>query len=116
MLLSHYTSRAGLEGIAKSKCIRETKFSQLNDRREIEYGYVEFIRRALLGVFAELDKVMPRKPGAILDLSDAERGLIEQFRNSFEGEKGSEPLYVASFAKGKTADHDDRGMLTLWDR
>lgn len=115
-LLSHYTSRAGLEGIATSKCIRATKFSQLNDRREVEYGYAEFVKRALLGVFAELDKIMPRKPGVTLDLSDGERRLVEHFRSSFEGEKGSEPIYVASFAKGKTEDHDKRGMLTLWDR
>lgn len=115
-LLSHYTSRAGLEGIASSKCIRATKFSQLNDKREIEYGYIEFVRRALLGVFAELDKIMLRKPGVTLDLTDGEQRLVEQFRNSFRGDKGSEPLYVASFAKGKTEDHDNRGMLTLWDR
>jgi hypothetical protein len=116
MLLSHYTSRAGLEGIAKSKCIRATKFSQLNDRREIEYGYIEFIRRALLGVFAELDKLMPRRAGVKLDLADGERQLVEQFRQSFEGQNASEPLYVASFAKGKTEDHDNRGLLTLWAR
>jgi hypothetical protein len=115
-LLSHYTSRAGFEGIAKSKCIRATKFSQLNDKQEIEYGYAEFVKRALLEVFAELDKIMPRKPGVTLDLSDGERRLVEHFRASFEGEKGSEPIYVASFAKGKTEDHDNRGMLTLWDR
>jgi hypothetical protein len=115
-LLSHYTSRAGLEGIARSKSIRATKFSQLNDNREIEYGYREFIRRGLLGVFVEMDKIMPRKAGATLDLSDAEQVIVEMFRKSFEGEKGSEPLYVASFAKGKTEDHDNRGMLTLWDR
>jgi hypothetical protein len=115
-LLSHYTSRVGLEGIARSKSIRATKFSQLNDKREIEYGYVEFIRRALLGVFGELDKIMPRKAGVTLDLAGGERRLVEQFRKSFEGDKGSEHLYVASFAKGKTEDHDNRGMLTLWDR
>ena|ERR1035437_4900895 len=92
-LLSHYTSRVGLEGIARSKSIRATKFSQLNDKREIEYGYVEFIRRALLGVFGELDKIMSRKAGVTLDLADGERRLVEQFRKSFEGDKGSEQKF-----------------------
>jgi hypothetical protein len=82
----------------------------------IGYGYLEFVRRGLLGAFAELDKIMPRKPGATLDLSEAEQKIVDVFRRSFEGEKGSEPLYVASFARGKTEDHDNRGMLTLWDR
>lgn len=115
-LLSHYTSRAGLEGIAKSKCIRATLFSQLNDKREIEYGYVEFFRRGFLGMFDEFDKVMPRLPGAKIPIEEAEKGFKEVFWKQFEGEKASEPLYVASFAQGKTRDHDDRGILTLWDR
>jgi hypothetical protein len=115
-LLSHYTGKAGLEGIARSKCIRATMFSQLNDKREVEYGYVEFFRRGFLGVFDEFDKVMPRLPGAKIPIEAAERSFKEIFWKQFEGEKGSEPLYVTSFARGKTNDHDNRGMLTLWDR
>src|SRR4051812_47169068 len=115
-LLSHYTSRAGLEGIAKSKCLRATLFSQLNDKREIEYGYVEFYRRGFLAMFDEFDKFMPRRPGAIIPIDDAVEGFKEIFWKQFEGEKPSEPLFVASFARGRTKDHDERGMLTLWDR
>jgi hypothetical protein len=115
-LLSHYTKRAGLEGIARDKCIRATKFNELNDKSEIEYGFIEFVRRALLAVFEEMDKLIPRKPGVTLDMADAEAKILAYFRKSFDGDKGSEPLYVASFARGKTEDHDNRGMLTLWDR
>ena len=82
MLLSHYTSRAGLEGIAKSKCIRATKFSQLNDKREIEYGYIEFIRRALLGVFEELDKLMPRKAGVCTENSNPSIAVVQSTQDS----------------------------------
>jgi len=114
--LSHYTSRAGLEGIARSKSIRATKFSQLNDKREIEYGYVEFYRRGFLSMFDEFDKIMPRRPGSTIPIDDAVQGFKEVFWKQFEGDTGSEPLYMASFARGRTKDHDDRGMLTLWDR
>lgn len=115
-LLSHYTDRAGLEGIARSKCIRATKFSQLNDKREIEYGYLELVRRVLLGIFDTLDQLIVRKPGSKLDLAEVEAKFLDHFRNSFDGAHGSEPLFVASFAKGRTIDHDLRGILTLWDR
>ena len=37
-LLSHYTSQAGLEGIARSKCLWATDFLELNDNSEMEYG------------------------------------------------------------------------------
>jgi hypothetical protein len=114
--LSHYTSRAGLEGIVRSKSIRATMFSQLNDKREIEYGYVEFFRRGFLAIFDEIDKVMLRIPDVKIPIADAEKAFAEIFRQQFAGEKTSEPLYIASFARGTTKDHDERGLLTLWDR
>jgi len=91
-------------------------FSQLNDKREIEYGFVEFFRRGFLSMFDELDKIMPRLPSVKIPVEEAERGFKEVFWMQFEGEKASEALYVTSFARGSTKDHDDRGMLTLWDR
>jgi hypothetical protein len=46
-LLSHYTSRDGLEGIAESKTLRATSFLQLNDTSEYFYAWEILQKEAL---------------------------------------------------------------------
>jgi hypothetical protein len=45
-ILQHYTSRAGLEGIARSKVFWATDFFDVNDRSEMLYGYTEITKAA----------------------------------------------------------------------
>lgn len=115
MLLSHYTRRAGLEGIAKSKTLWATKFTELNDETEMEYGHVEMQKLGLEAALVEIDKhLIPGHPRAELNYEDAGRKIAAQFRSSFEGPNGSEPLYVFSFAQARTEDQERHGILSLW--
>ncbi len=117
MLLSHYTKRVGLEGIAQSKTLWATKFTEVNDKTEMEYGHVEMNKLGIKAALAEIDKhLIPGYPRAELDHDDAGKRIAAQFRSSFEGPNGSEPLYVFSFAEARTEDQERRGILTLWDR
>jgi hypothetical protein len=115
--LSHYTSRAGLEGIALGKSLRATRFSDLNDKREVAYGLTELSTRALRAAYSKVEKLLkPEDARLPLDYIKAGAQIAEHFRASFDGDRGSEPLYLVSFARGSTEDHEQRGMLTLWDR
>ena len=115
-LLSHYTTRAGLKGIARGKTLWATRFSDLNDKTEMEYGFVELTISALRTAMGETEKLMQPYERRALDYEEAAAKLVAYFRSSFEGERSSEPLYVFSFAKGQTAEQERRGHLTLWDR
>src|SRR5262249_41137687 len=115
-LLSHYTSRTGLEGIARSKTLWATDFQELNDKTELIYGYTELTKQALRSALAQIDKhLVPTHPSQALDFDAAGEQLAEHYRKSFEGETGSERLYVTSFARARTADHERRGIRTLWE-
>jgi hypothetical protein len=83
----------------------------------MEYGFIQLTTRAMRAAYAEAEKLLkPEDYRLQLDYHQAEKQLAEHFKKSFEGDIGSEPLYVVSFAKGRTEDHERRGMLTLWDR
>jgi hypothetical protein len=115
--LSHYTRRAGLEGIARSKSLRATRFSELNDKREMEYGFTELTLRAMRAAYREAEKLLkPTDQRRQLDYHQAAKEIAGRFKKSFEGDAGSEPLYIVSFAEARTEDHQRRGILTLWDR
>ena len=69
-----------------------------------------------LGRSPELDKIMPRKPGATLDLSEAEQKIVDVFRRLLR-EKKAASHFMSLLSRGeRPEDHDNRGMLTLWDR
>jgi Protein of unknown function (DUF2971) len=115
-LLSHYTSRAGLEGIAHSKTLWATDFQELNDKTELIYGYTELMKLALRSALAEIDKqLVSEHPRQALEFDAVGKQLAEDYRKSFEGETGSERLYITSFASARTADHESRGIRTLWE-
>ncbi len=116
-LLSHYTGRPGLEGIARSKTLWATNFLEVNDKTEMEYGYVELTKRSLRMAWAEIEiHLRPEDYRREIDYEQAGKLIAEQFRKSFVGASGSELLYVFSFAKARTEDQERRGILTLWDR
>jgi hypothetical protein len=116
-LLSHYTSFAGLEGIARSKTLWATDFMALNDKTELGYGYVEMHMRGLRTAWEEvLMKLRADGYSPELNFDDAREKIAELHRRSFEGPRGSERLYVFSFAKAATEDQQRIGLLTLWER
>lgn len=111
--LSHYTSRDGLIGIANSGALWATNFLQLNDSSEYFYAYEALQRDAY-------DYAMQRIPEDLklpgIDIKTQSRKLIEEYKKTVASSDGYGQLYVISFASGSTQDHDERGMLTLWDR
>jgi hypothetical protein len=115
-MLSHYTGRAGLEGIARTKTLWATNFLQLNDKTEIEYGLVELTKLSLRMAWAEIEGHLRADDyRGDIDYDQAGNLVAQQFRKSISETPG-ESLYVFSFAKAKTEHQERRGMLTLWDR
>lgn len=53
-LLSHYTTRAGLEGIAQTKAFWATNFLRLNDNSEFFYGWQHIIHSAYKMVMSQI--------------------------------------------------------------
>ncbi|SDE12100.1 Protein of unknown function [Bradyrhizobium brasilense] len=112
-LLSHYTSRVGLEGIAKSKTWWATSFLQLNDASEYFYAWEIVQRKALRLTIEKLPAgVLP----ASFDLQSHAANATAQFRQLVASSGDGGLMYVASFATASTEDHERRGILTLWDR
>jgi len=112
-LLSHYTSRQGLEGILSSQALWATNFLFVNDSSEFFYGW-----NALVEAAAQMtvDLIPAEKRGPELD----PRAIVMKgealMRQQCLSSDGYGELYVTSFARGATNDQDERGLLTLWDR
>lgn len=49
------------------------------------------------------------------DIETTCRDATDQFKQLFSSTDGYEHLYVTSFARGQTEDHDKRGIRTLWE-
>jgi hypothetical protein len=68
----------------------------------MEYGIVEFTTRAMRAAVAEIATLLkPDDERRQLDYVEAGKKIAEHFRNSLEGDRGTEPLYVASFATAR---------------
>jgi hypothetical protein len=113
MILSHYTDRGGLEGIARSKAFWATNFLNVNDTTEYFFAWKQIIGHALDAMLSQLPVDLKR---ADIDLEAHTTASIEQFRSFVNPMEGYGHLYVTSFARGQTPDHEERGILTLWDR
>lgn len=113
-LLQHYTSRDGFIGIAKSKTLWATDFLSLNDKSELFYGYSEMTLKALRTSITKIHSVLPPEYHRLIDFEEASKKIVDHYQKSYEGENGSERLYVTSFARAKNADQMRRGILTLW--
>jgi hypothetical protein len=112
-LLSHYTLRNGLEGIAKSKTWRATSFLQLNDPSEYFYTWEILQNEALQLMIGQLP---PGSMTATFDVDAHAANSTAAFKDLIlsSGDKGM--MYVVSFATASTEDQERRGILTLWDR
>lgn len=109
-VLSHYTSMAGLEGIAKSGSLWASNFLSLNDTTEFLFAFTDIMKEALRALVADV----PFTP--VASVERAMSGIESTFRKAFEAQDVYEQLYVTSFAMGKNEDENNRGVLTLWDR
>ena|SRR5262245_32638468 len=95
-MLSHYTGRAGLEGIARTKTLWATNFLQLNDKTEIEYGLVELTKLSLRMAWAEIEGHLRADDyRGDIDYDQAGNLVAQQFRKSISETPG-ESLYVFS--------------------
>jgi hypothetical protein len=110
-LLSHYTTREGLEGIAKSKTFRATSFLQLNDTTEYFYAW-EILQREALRI--AIERMPTGSIPATTDVGTLAANSTAQFKSIFSGDTGL--MYVTSFATASTEDHERRGILTIWHR
>lgn len=112
-LLSHYTQRAGLEGIARDGALRATNFLDLEDTSEFFYAWSQ-IRAISRDLARQEIKDVEDQLGLTTDglLNDN----IAELKHSLDAMEGYGHLYVTSFATGVTEDHDKRGHLTLWAR
>ncbi|QUS39654.1 DUF2971 domain-containing protein [Tardiphaga alba] len=110
-VLSHYTSRVGLEGIARSKTLRATDFQQLNDRTEHFYAWEILQRGGLLEAISQLPPGLISQP---VDLDAHIATSTAAFRALFGPNGGM--MFVTSFATCRNEDEERRGILTIWDR
>lgn len=116
MKLSHYTTRPGLIGIVRSQSLWATEFVAAKDTSEFVYGLSKLWDEAIA-------LTLPKIPEEIRDSS---KGLehfraltpeyVTKFRTQVEESDGYGSLFVTSFARGRSDDEDERGILTLWDR
>lgn len=112
-LLSHYTSRAGLEGIAKTRTFWATSALNVNDTSEFFYAWFE-LNKAAATQFMEM--IPPDKRQAGYDVDKMAAMAVNDFKKFIAGTDGYGSLFITSFARGTTEDHERRGILTLWDR
>jgi hypothetical protein len=84
----------------------------MNDKREFFYGFEAVQRAALNYAYARLPDDLKREFDFDEGLEEAIQGLQDQSKAG----DGYGQVYTFSFARGSTDDHDERGLLTLWDR
>lgn len=112
-LLSHYTTREGLDGIAETRVFWATSFMDLNDKSEYFYAW----RSLLLGAKEQFLLRIPEKARPKSDDYDSVMGKVsDDLRVQMAQTDGVGHMYVTSFARGTTEDHKRRGILTIWDR
>jgi hypothetical protein len=114
--LSHYTSLAGFEGIARSKTLWATDFQDINDKTEMFFGQVALAKAALTVAYEECKRLMRPGEAGVLDLDAAGTTIFDFHKQSYADNRLLEHLYVTSFARASTADQEQRGMWTLWSR
>jgi hypothetical protein len=111
--LSHYTTRAGLEGMAASKAFWATNFLDVNDTSEFLYAWTIVMRDAAALALEKVPSEMKR-PDYDMD-EEARRLAITNLDMVGKGD-GYGHLYMTSFARAANEDQNKRGILTLWDR
>jgi hypothetical protein len=113
MLLSHYTNRAGLEGITSTGTLWATNFLMLNDSAEYFHAWEQIQSEAF-------DYTLQRLPKDLLD-SNAQKEMalaatLREMREELLASDGYGQLFLTSLASTSSADQEENGILTLWDR
>jgi hypothetical protein len=111
--LSHYTNRAGLEGIVRSKSLWATNFLDLADKRELLYGVAELLKPALQSVLDEVSVEKKITSSAERLFEQIDKQLYTDIRGQV-GKVASGHLYVTSFASHQNSNHHRRGIRSLW--
>lgn len=110
-VLTHYTTRAGLEGMLRSRQLWATNFLQLDDPSEYFYAWSIVNKAAMRLTMAQVPDDI-KKPDFDLDKTAAM--ATDELRNFGRTSDPYGQLYVFSFAQGKGEDENTRGILTLW--
>ncbi|MFQ6758642.1 hypothetical protein MWR57_08515 [Desulfovibrionaceae bacterium CB1MN] len=84
----------------------------LNDTSEFFYGWHQLIKTALE---MAMGLIPDEKKPAGYDIGTLIENATSQFKESFHSTDGYGHLYVTSFARAKTEDHNERGIRTLWE-
>lgn len=108
MLLSHYTSRSGLEGIASTATLWATNFLTVNDTSEYFYAWREIHSAAI----EYATKRLPKDLAPHLNVDATE--IAQELRAQMASTDGYGHLYITSFALGNSPHHSTDGILTLW--
>lgn len=112
-LLSHYTSRTGFEGIARTGTLWATDFMNVTGTSEYFYAWNAIQRRAMEYAIARVPADLVRTGPAIEAIAiNATEALRAHIASVSPG--GYERLYITSFARDTIEDHERRGILTLW--
>ena len=110
--LSHYTTPAGLGGIAESKTLWATHMLDVQDTSEYFYGWHGIQKAAI-------EYCMSRVPDNIKNpdfkLDETAEGATEKFREWTKTTNDYGLLYMTSFARARNDDEEERGIRTLWE-
>jgi hypothetical protein len=113
-ILSHYTDRSGLEGIARTRTLWATHFLDVNDQREIIYAYVQVLKAGLLAALNEIPDDQKETTYSDIDLSDPEDQQIYHPLRAALLADAKIPIYVLSFARGEGQNYQRTGIRSLW--
>jgi hypothetical protein len=111
-LLSHYTTRVGLEKIARTETLWATNFLDLNDETEFFYGFGSLSNAAIHMVMGLIPDENRRK---VNDLETESVKAVKELRQRQRSTDGYGQLYVVSFARGRTDYENKSGIRTLWE-
>ena len=107
--LSHYTTPAGLDGIATSGTLWATNFLAVEDRSELFYAWTMLSRAAL-------DYVVERVPRDLIPgyVEPTDEQLTEEFRRELASSDYYGHLFMTSFVRHSSEHEERRGSLTHW--
>lgn len=115
-ILSHYTSKVGLDGIARSGCLWAGEFLRMNDKSEFTYATNAIFKTAMESVI-DSASANTFRPGSKEEIYPQFANMyLDGIKKLIDDHGGFGGLYITSFARGRDKSEDKDGILTLWDR
>jgi hypothetical protein len=111
MLLSHYTTRSGLEGIATSQTLRATSFMELNDTSEFFFAWSMLLEEATKEV---VDGVPASLRPTDISVDAWSKKILIEFKQAARKIDPQGHVFVFSFARSVNEEQERNGILTLW--